>query len=63
MQSPWTSSQRSLQVVPLPFMAGKPPVEPFETVLAAATSGSRATIAAVRQLPWCSYAARIDLRR
>lgn len=52
-----------VQVVPLPFMPGQPPQVPFAEILSDATSGSEAAAVPVRQLPWCSYAARIDIHR
>jgi len=52
---------KHLQVVPLPFMPGQPPQVPFAEILSDATSGSEAAAVPVRQLPWCSYAARIDI--
>lgn len=49
-----------LQVVPLPLMEGLPPRLPFGDILAAATADAGGGMAAVEQLPYRCFAARLE---
>jgi hypothetical protein len=47
-------------VVPLPLMEGLPPGLPFGDILAAATADAGGGTAAVEQLPYQCFAARLQ---
>lgn len=52
---------KHLQVIPLPLMAGQPTVLPMEALLNDATAPAAAgEVISLHQLPYCSFAARID---